>query len=330
MRLSWTREEVDARLLQIMQGIHAACVQYGKRPTAPSATCDGANIAGFVKVADAMIAPGRDLTQRRPGPLRRRRTLERFYVPDSPCHGPGFVFRPGILCYARTPMSAPAPSLPCPASPSLAQPPAAKRRAPGPGGGAAAARHTCGIISVDSALVYRGMDIGTAKPSASEQASVPAPSDRHPRPQQAYSAAEFVQDASRLVAEIRARVAHCRCWVGRHHAVLQGAVRWHRRHAARRCRRACAHQCAGDGSEGWPALHAELARVDPATAARLAPATASASSDALEVAGVRAPLSSFHTPLKGSCQRRRKPLQPFLPCRNRNTVPGCTRASPAL
>ena len=57
-RLSWPREEVDARLLQIMQGIHAACLQYGKRADGSVSYIDGANIAGFVKVADAMLAQG--------------------------------------------------------------------------------------------------------------------------------------------------------------------------------------------------------------------------------------------------------------------------------
>ena len=58
MRMSWTREEVDARLLQIMQGIHAACLKYGKRADGSVSYIDGANVAGFVKVADAMIAQG--------------------------------------------------------------------------------------------------------------------------------------------------------------------------------------------------------------------------------------------------------------------------------
>ncbi|WP_353234529.1 NADP-specific glutamate dehydrogenase [Diaphorobacter ruginosibacter] len=58
MRLSWNREEVDARLLQIMQNIHAACVKHGKRADGTVSYIDGANIAGFVKVADAMIAQG--------------------------------------------------------------------------------------------------------------------------------------------------------------------------------------------------------------------------------------------------------------------------------
>ncbi len=57
-RLSWPAEEVDARLLQIMQSIHAACVKHGKREDGSISYIDGANIAGFVKVADAMIAQG--------------------------------------------------------------------------------------------------------------------------------------------------------------------------------------------------------------------------------------------------------------------------------
>ncbi len=58
MRLCWTRDEVDARLLMIMQGIHTACLQYGKRADGSVSYIDGANVAGFVKVADAMLAQG--------------------------------------------------------------------------------------------------------------------------------------------------------------------------------------------------------------------------------------------------------------------------------
>ncbi len=58
MRLSWTREEVDARLREIMTGIHAACLRYGKQEDGSVSYVDGANIAGFVKVADAMLAQG--------------------------------------------------------------------------------------------------------------------------------------------------------------------------------------------------------------------------------------------------------------------------------
>ena len=57
-RLSWPREEVDARLLQIMQGIHSACLQHGQHSGGRVSYIDGANIAGFVKVADAMLAQG--------------------------------------------------------------------------------------------------------------------------------------------------------------------------------------------------------------------------------------------------------------------------------
>ncbi|MBS0512031.1 MAG: NADP-specific glutamate dehydrogenase [Proteobacteria bacterium] len=58
MRLSWTREEVDARLQEIMLGIHAACLKYGKREGGTVSYADGANVAGFVKVAEAMLAQG--------------------------------------------------------------------------------------------------------------------------------------------------------------------------------------------------------------------------------------------------------------------------------
>ncbi|QNK65913.1 NADP-specific glutamate dehydrogenase [Variovorax sp. PAMC26660] len=57
-RLSWTRDEVDARLLQIMQGIHESCLHYGARKDGSVSYVDGANIAGFVRVADAMLAQG--------------------------------------------------------------------------------------------------------------------------------------------------------------------------------------------------------------------------------------------------------------------------------
>ncbi len=58
MRLSWTRDEVDARLHEIMRGIHAACLEYGQRDDGSVSYVDGANVAGFVKVAEAMIAQG--------------------------------------------------------------------------------------------------------------------------------------------------------------------------------------------------------------------------------------------------------------------------------
>ena len=58
MRLSWPREEVDARLLEIMQAIHRSCLKYGQRKDGSVSYVDGANVAGFVKVADAMMGQG--------------------------------------------------------------------------------------------------------------------------------------------------------------------------------------------------------------------------------------------------------------------------------
>jgi glutamate dehydrogenase (NADP+) len=58
MRLSWTREEVDGRLHQIMRGIHSACLEAAGRYGSPGDYAAGANIAGFLKVADAMIDQG--------------------------------------------------------------------------------------------------------------------------------------------------------------------------------------------------------------------------------------------------------------------------------
>lgn len=58
MRLSWPREEVDARLQEIMKAVHNSCIQYGKRNDGSIDYVDGANIAGFVKVADAMLGQG--------------------------------------------------------------------------------------------------------------------------------------------------------------------------------------------------------------------------------------------------------------------------------
>jgi glutamate dehydrogenase (NADP+) len=58
MRLAWPREEVDRRLQDIICGIHAACIEYGTREDGSVSYVDGANVAGFVKVADAMLAQG--------------------------------------------------------------------------------------------------------------------------------------------------------------------------------------------------------------------------------------------------------------------------------
>nr|WP_315230396.1 tRNA (adenosine(37)-N6)-dimethylallyltransferase MiaA [uncultured Albidiferax sp.] len=149
------------------------------------------------------------------------------------------------------------------------------------------------IISVDSALVYRGMDIGTAKPSAAELAQVPHHLINIRDPLQAYSAAEFVLDAERLLQEITAR--------GRLPLLVGGTMLYFKAlfdgidpmpgadPAIRAAIEAEATQ------HGWPAMHAQLALVDPPTAARLQPMDTQRIQRALEVYRASGqPLSSFH------------------------------------
>ena len=150
------------------------------------------------------------------------------------------------------------------------------------------------IISVDSALVYRGMDIGTAKPTAQELACVPHHLIDIHDPLQAYSAAEFVQDATRLIAEIRARGALPLLVGGTmlyFKALLDGIDDMPAADPAVRA------QLEAQAAEiGWPGMHAKLARVDPVTAVRLAPGDSQRIQRALEVWQVSGrPLSSFHT-----------------------------------
>ena len=149
------------------------------------------------------------------------------------------------------------------------------------------------IISVDSAQVYRGMDIGTAKPSAAQRVAVPHHLIDIIEPSQAYSAARFVADATQLIAEINAR-GHLALLVGGtmlyFKALLEGLDTLPG--AAPALRTQLDAQAA---EQGWPALHDELARIDPVTAARVAPADAQRIQRALEVFRLTGrPLSSFH------------------------------------
>jgi tRNA dimethylallyltransferase len=137
------------------------------------------------------------------------------------------------------------------------------------------------IISVDSALVYRGMDIGTAKPSSAEQAQVQHHLIDIRDPLDAYSAADFARDARELIHQIQAR--------GRHPLLVGGTMLYLKAlmdgldelpQADARLR---AEIEARAQALGWPALHAELAQVDPASAARLAPRDAQRIGRALEV-----------------------------------------------
>ena len=150
------------------------------------------------------------------------------------------------------------------------------------------------IVSVDSALVYRGMDIGTAKPSADERARVPHHLIDIIEPTQAYSAAQFVADASRLVAEIQAR-DHLPLLVGGtmlyFKALFEGLDAMPASDPS--IRSALDDEAA---RVGWPAMHSQLAQVDPITAARLAPGDSQRIQRALEVWRVSGrPLSSFHS-----------------------------------
>ena len=137
------------------------------------------------------------------------------------------------------------------------------------------------IISIDSALVYRGMDIGTAKPSADELAQVPHHLIDIRDPLQAYSAAEFARDTTALMADIRAR--------GKLPLLVGGTMLYLKAlrdgiddlPTAQPALRAEIEQQAL--AMGWPAMHAELAKVDAITAARLAPNDAQRISRALEV-----------------------------------------------
>jgi len=144
-----------------------------------------------------------------------------------------------------------------------------------------AARLPVEIVSVDSAQVFRGMDIGTAKPSAADRAAVPHHLIDIIEPTQAYSAAQFRADALRLMHEIAAR--------GRIPLLVGGTMLYFKalREGLSALPQADAAVRSAIDTEarerGWPALHAELARVDPATASRLKPADSQRIQRALEV-----------------------------------------------
>ena len=137
------------------------------------------------------------------------------------------------------------------------------------------------IISLDSAVVYRGMDIGTAKPTAQELAQTPHHLIDIRDPLHAYSAAEFAREATVLMADIRAR--------GKLPLLVGGTMLYLKAlrdgiddlPTAQPELRAEIEQQAH--ALGWPAMHAELAKVDAITAARLPPNDAQRISRALEV-----------------------------------------------
>ncbi len=153
------------------------------------------------------------------------------------------------------------------------------------------------IISVDSALVYKGMDIGTAKPSAAELAAVPHHLIDIRDPLQPYSAAEFAKDATRLILEITAR-GHMPLLVGGtmlyFKALFEGLDDMPTANPGIR-----ATLELEAAQNGWPAMHSKLAEIDPITAARLQPNDAQRIQRALEVFRISGQaLSSFHKRLE--------------------------------
>ena len=159
---------------------------------------------------------------------------------------------------------------------------------------ALAPRRAVEIVSVDSALVYRGMDIGTAKPSAAERAAVPHHLIDIVDPAEPYSAARFVADAGTAIAAIRQR-GNVPLLVGG--TMLYFKALFDGLDALPPADPALRAEIAGRAARvGWPALHAELAAVDPATAARLAPNDSQRIQRALEVHRVSGrPLSAWHS-----------------------------------
>lgn len=166
-----------------------------------------------------------------------------------------------------------------------------------------AGRLPCEIVSVDSAQVFRHMDVGTAKPSAAERAAVPHHLIDLITPEQNYSAAQFRTDAIAAVQGIVARgrlpllVGGTMLYVK---ALLEGLSDLPQADAA--LRREIEIDAA---ARGWPALHAELATLDAEAAARLQPTDAQRIQRALEVVRLTGrPLAEAYA------QRRPQPL-PF-------------------
>jgi len=137
------------------------------------------------------------------------------------------------------------------------------------------------LISVDSALVYRDMDIGTAKPDAATLALAPHHLIDIISPLETYSAAQFRHDALQLMAEITAR--------GKVPLLVGGTMLYfnalqHGLHDLPSADPAIRQQLEADAAaEGWPAMHARLQQIDPATAARLAPNDSQRIGRALEI-----------------------------------------------
>ncbi len=162
-----------------------------------------------------------------------------------------------------------------------------------------AGRLPCDIISVDSGMVYRGMDIGTAKPPPEVLARAPHRLIDIRDPAESYSAAQFCADALREMSEITRR--------GRIPLLVGGTMLYFRAleyglselpgaDPALRTRLATEAE-----RHGWAALHARLARLDPASAARIHPNDAQRIQRALEVCELHGgPMSELHRSAPGT------------------------------
>jgi tRNA dimethylallyltransferase len=168
---------------------------------------------------------------------------------------------------------------------------------------ALAARLPVEIVSVDSAQVYRGLDIGTAKPGAAERSQVPHHLIDIREPHDPYSAAAFVADAQALIDAIRAR--------GRLPLLVGGTMLYAKAllaplddlpSADPAIRRRLEAEAA---AEGWPALHRRLALLDPPSAQRIGPGDPQRIQRALEVIEITGlPLSTLQS------QARNRPADP--------------------
>lgn len=170
-----------------------------------------------------------------------------------------------------------------------------------------AAKYKAEIISLDSALIYKGMDIGTAKPSAAELSSVPHHLIDIIDPRESYSAAQFREDCTRLVGEIQQRGAMpiiCGGTMMYYKALVDGLSPLPKTDADVR------DSIAREAAEvGWPAMHKRLECIDPALYKKLSPNDKQRVSRALEVFAMTGrPMSSFYENKGDQCPFLRREI----------------------